>query len=177
MPSPSMGKSPGPGRGFSFPSSHPERMKILLVCLGNICRSPMAEGILRHMVRAGGLDWTIDSAGTSGHHAGEAPDRRAQQAMAQRGMDISDLRARQVRRADFGAFDLVLAMDRSNLEDLRSLAPDPERAAKVKLIMDFLPGNPQREVPDPWYGGPEGFAQVHDMLALACTKLIADARG
>jgi protein-tyrosine phosphatase len=152
-------------------------MKILLVCLGNICRSPMAEGILRHMARARDLDWTIDSAGTSGHHAGEAPDRRAQQAMAQRGMDISGLRSRPVRPADLDAFDLLLAMDRSNLEDLMALALGPEHAGKIKLIMDLVPGHPLREVPDPWYGGPEGFDQVHDMLASACAKLIADARG
>ncbi|MBK9273561.1 MAG: low molecular weight phosphotyrosine protein phosphatase [Flavobacteriales bacterium] len=151
-------------------------MRILTVCLGNICRSPMAEGVLHHRAAATGLTIATDSAGTSHFHIGDAPDRRAQDAMRRHGIDISDLRARQVVAADFERFDLLLAMDAANLRDLRALAPTEALRAKAMLIMDFAPDHPLREVPDPYYGGDEGFNEVFRMLDEAVAGLIAHIR-
>ncbi|WKZ67367.1 MAG: low molecular weight protein-tyrosine-phosphatase [Flavobacteriales bacterium] len=151
-------------------------MRILMVCLGNICRSPMAEGVLRHLARERGLSITTDSAGTGDYHVGEAPDHRAQAAMRRQGLDISDLRARQFTPEDFDRFDLLLAMDGDNLRNMLRLAPSPAHAAKARLIMDHAPGNPLREVPDPYFGGEEGFDAVHEMLLEACTNLLNDVR-
>ena len=151
-------------------------MKILLVCLGNICRSPMAEGILRDMIKKDGLGWSTDSAGTGDYHVGEQPDKRAMKTMRERGIDISDLRARHLRSSDFEEFDLLLAMDASNLRNMRAVAPNAELAAKAKLIMDYAPSHAQREVPDPYFGGDEGFVEVYEMLTVACTKLINDGQ-
>ncbi len=151
-------------------------MKILLVCLGNICRSPMAEGILRDMIQKHGLGWSTDSAGTGDYHVGEQPDKRAMKTMRERGIDISDLRARHLRSSDFEEFDLLLAMDASNLRNMRAVAPNAELAAKAKLIMDYAPSHAQREVPDPYFGGDEGFVEVYEMLTVACTKLINDGQ-
>ncbi len=160
---------------FSFRTFAP--MRILMVCLGNICRSPMAEGVLRELARKRGLDVRTDSAGTGGYHVGEAPDQRAQSAMLRQHIDISDLRARQFEAADFHRFDLLLAMDAHNLRDMLRLAPDVELAGKARLIMDYAPGHPMREVPDPYYGDDEGFHEVYDMLKEACENLINDVRG
>ncbi len=142
--------------------------RILFVCLGNICRSPLAEGILRHRIEAAGLGQTIavDSAGTAAWHAGKAPDPRSIAVAARHGIDISSLRARQVSRADFDRFDLVLAMDADNLAELRRIAPAGSRAT----VRRFLP----RDVPDPYYGGEDGFAEVHAMLAAGCDALLAE---
>jgi len=151
-------------------------MKILLVCLGNICRSPMAEGILRDMIAKEGLPWTTDSAGTGDYHVGEAPDKRAVKAMKDRDIDISDLRARQLRPSDFEDFDLLLAMDASNLRNLQALAANSVLAKKAKLMMDFAPDHALREVPDPYFGGDEGFREVCDMLTIACRNLMNDVQ-
>lgn len=151
-------------------------MKILMVCLGNICRSPLAEGILRHLAEQRGMELTTDSAGTGDYHVGEAPDRRAQAAMRKQGMDISDLRARQFTAADFDRFDLLLAMDADNLRNMRRLAPDTASASKAILIMDLAPKHALREVPDPYFGGDEGFDAVHAMLTEACTNLLNDVQ-
>jgi protein-tyrosine phosphatase len=145
---------------------------ILMVCMGNICRSPMAEGILRDLARARGIDLRLDSAGTIGNHVGEAPDHRAQACMRGHCGDISALRARQVRERDLSDFDLVLAMDEDNLQELQQLTADRSLQAKAQLIMDFAPDHPLREVPDPYYGGPDGFEQVYDMLNDACERLL-----
>ncbi len=145
-----------------------------MVCMGNICRSPMAEGVLRHWVRAKKLDVTIDSAGTISNHVGEAPDPRAQAAMRAHGIDISDLRARQVTPSDFERFDLLLAMDVDNLEYLRGIAPTNKEATKAKLIMDYAPDQSGRSVPDPYYGDHEGFEEVYRMLVDACANLITE---
>ncbi len=145
---------------------------ILMVCMGNICRSPMAEGILRDLALARGIELRIDSAGTIGNHTGEAPDHRAQACMLGHGGTISDLRARQVHARDLSDFDLVLAMDEDNLMDLHKLTTDISLQAKARLIMDFAPDHPLREVPDPYYGGPDGFELVHDMLSDACGRLL-----
>lgn len=152
-------------------------MKILLVCLGNICRSPMAEGILRDMIRKQGLDWRTDSAGTGDYHVGEQPDRRAMKAMQDHGIDISDLRARQLHVSDFEEFDLLLAMDANNLQNMRRLAPSKDHSMKARLMMDHAPDHALREVPDPYFGGDEGFEEVYQMLTIACTNLIVDVNG
>ena len=151
-------------------------MKILLVCLGNICRSPMAEGILRDMIRKQGLDWSTDSAGTGDYHVGEQPDKRAMKAMLDHDIDISDLRARQLHASDFEAFDVLLAMDANNLQNMRRLAPSKEHAMKARLMMDHAPDHALREVPDPYFGGDEGFEEVYQMLTIACANLIDDVK-
>jgi protein-tyrosine phosphatase len=135
--------------------------KILMVCLGNICRSPMAEGIMR--ARASELDVSveIDSAGTSGQHSGEAPDSRAISCMMDKGINIKNLRARQFKRSDFDAFDVIYAMDHSNYQDILKLASSDEQRSKVKL---FLAEFGNKGVPDPWFGDLEGFYKVYDML-------------
>lgn len=147
-------------------------MKILLVCLGNICRSPMAEGILRDMIQKQGLDWRTDSAGTGDYHVGEQPDKRAMRTMKDRGIDITDLRARHLRPSDFVEFDLLLAMDASNLRNMQAIAPSPELVKKARLMMDFAPDHARREVPDPYFGGDDGFVEVYDMLTIACGNVL-----
>lgn len=143
-----------------------------MVCMGNICRSPIAEGILRDMARERGLDIRTDSAGTINNHVGESPDPRAEACMRRHGSSINDLRARQVASSDFERFDLLLAMDQSNLRSLLRIAPDPALVGKAVLLMDHAPEHPVREVPDPYYGGEEGFDEVHAMVSLACTHLL-----
>jgi protein-tyrosine phosphatase len=152
-------------------------MKILTVCLGNICRSPMAEGILRHLAAERGMDITTDSAGTSDYHVGEEPDKRAQAAMRRQGIDIADLRARQFVAQDYHAFDIILAMDASNLANMHRLAPDGTLARKAVLMMDHASSHALREVPDPYYGGDDGFDQVYHMLVEACNALLDDIDG
>ena len=146
--------------------------KILLVCLGNICRSPMAEGLLRRMAMQRGLDIQTDSAGTGNSHIGQAPDPRAQTEMRRHGINITDLRARQFTRADFEHFDLLLAMDQQNLKDMQRLAPSPELAAKARLMLDWSTDRKGGNVPDPWFGGSEGFGPVHNMLKDALGNLL-----
>ncbi len=147
-------------------------MRILFVCLGNICRSPMAEGVVRaELARRGLLDRVeLDSAGTGDWHVGEPPDPRARQAAAARGVDISGLRGRQVSPADFSRFDLILAMDRDNYADLLALAGDAH-AHKVRLFLEFARDGNGDEVPDPYFGGPEGFEHVLDLLQDAAAGL------
>ena len=152
-------------------------MRVLFVCLGNICRSPTAEGVLRHKLREAGLDEHIqvDSAGTGDWHVGKAPDERTCQAAQRRGYDLSALRARQVVAADFQRFDLVLAMDQHNLAHLQRMRPHRESAEldlflrRYQLALD--------EVPDPYYGGEDGFEQVLDLLEQACDALLVELKG
>ena len=154
-------------------------MRILMVCLGNICRSPTAEAVLRAKLAAAGLGERIhvDSAGTGGWHVGEPPDRRAIVHGKRRGYDLSALRGRQVDPADFERFDLVLAMDEDNLTDLEADCP-PEHRPKLRLLMDFAPPGHGRVVPDPYSRGPESFEQVLDLVEVACDGLVAQlARG
>ncbi len=151
------------------PSSH---KKVLLVCLGNICRSPMAEGLLRHLAAQRGLHIETDSAGTGSGHIGEAPDPRAQAEMRKHGMDISDLRARRLVRTDLERFDLLLAMDHHNMADMLKLAPSPALAGKVRLMLDWSPGHAGGDVPDPWYGGSADFAEVFRLLEEAVGALV-----
>ena len=152
-------------------------MKILMVCLGNICRSPTAEGVMRYLVAEAGLEHAIevDSAGTAGYHSGEPPDARARAAGRRRGIQIGG-RARRVERRDFDTFDYVLAMDTSNFEDLLALAPAP-LSHKVSLLRDFDAASPRHSsVPDPYYGGDEGFDEVLDQCVAACSGLLSHIR-
>lgn len=147
-------------------------MKILFVCLGNICRSPAAEGVMLSFLAARGLEGRVEveSAGTLDYHAGEAADPRMREAASGRGYELES-RARQVTPDDFDRFDLIVAMDRSNLEDLRALAP-PEADGKIRLLSEFLPEGSPRDVPDPYWGGPQGFDQVLDLLERACPAIL-----
>jgi low molecular weight protein-tyrosine phosphatase len=150
-------------------------MRILMVCMGNICRSPTAEGVLRHVLesRAPHLKIEIDSAGTHDYHVGEPPDRRSIAAARRRGIDLSALRARIVRTEDFSYYDLILAMDEDNLRLLQEQAPRETRS-RIRLLMEYAPNAVMRAVPDPYYGGPQGFEQVLDLLEEAAEGLLQD---
>jgi len=152
-------------------------MKVLLVCMGNICRSPSAEGVLRHYLELGGLAKrvTVDSAGTYGYHEGAPPDPRAQKAAIRRGIDIGRLRARAVEPEDFERFDMILAMDRDNLEDLHRACP-PHRQDRLGLFMRYSSRHAGADVPDPYYGGPDGFERVLDLLEDAARGLTEELR-
>ncbi|WP_455269778.1 low molecular weight protein-tyrosine-phosphatase [Rhizobium herbae] len=143
-------------------------VRILFVCLGNICRSPLAEGILRHVAQDDLVD--VDSAGTGGWHIGDPPDHRSIAVARKYGIDITGQRGRKVGAGDFEVFDLIFAMDRSNLANLRKLAP-PEAQHKLHLFLDYTVGT-ERDVPDPYYEGPEGFETVYSMLFEGCSLLI-----
>jgi protein-tyrosine phosphatase len=152
-------------------------MRILFVCLGNICRSPTAEGVLRAVAAREfpELAIDIDSAGTANYHVGEPPDRRAVAAARRRGYDLAGLRARQVQPEDFLSFDLVLAMDRANLSELRARRME-DATAQLGLFMSFAPGSGYDEVPDPYYGGVEEFERVLDLCEAASRGLLATLR-
>jgi protein-tyrosine phosphatase len=155
------------------------RSAILFVCLGNICRSPTAEGVMRELVRRSQLQdrLVLDSAGTGAWHVGESPDARATAAARARGI-VLEGSARQIQPGDFQEFDLILAMDRSNLRDLLRLAPDEQAQAKVRLLRDFDPrSDGEQDVPDPYYGGPNGFEYVLDLVQAACEGLLGELRG
>lgn len=145
--------------------------------MGNICRSPTAHGVFRQMVREEGLEdlVQIDSAGTHAYHVGKPPDSRAQETALSRSVDLSDLRARQARADDFERFDYVLAMDEDNYYSLIGICPRGQRN-KLRLFMEFAPEFGQREVPDPYHGGPQGFEQVFDMIEEASRGLLEDIR-
>lgn len=159
-------------RKARVPAATPS-VRVLLVCMGNICRSPMAEGVLRQRVaeRALALPVEIDSAGTHGYHPGAPPDPRAQAAALRRGVDISGQRARRVTPEDFARFDLVLAMDDDNLAALRELAAE-EHHPKVRLLLEFAADAGRRSVPDPYYGGTLGFERVLDLVEEAMAGLL-----
>lgn len=148
--------------------------RVLFVCLGNICRSPTAEGVLRHLaaLEAPELALDIDSAGTADYHIGAPPDLRSQRAALRRGINISGLRARQVAPGDFERFDLILAMDRENLRELQALKPRGSRAL-VKLFLEYAPELNLREVPDPYYRDAAVFEEVLDLTTAASRGLIA----
>jgi protein-tyrosine phosphatase len=157
-------------------------VRISFVCSGNICRSPTAEAVMRRLVREAGLEDKvhIDSAGTGAWHVGEQRDRRSREVAERRGAPLSG-RARQFTARDFARFDYVLAMDGDNLADLCDLAPDAEARAKVRLLRSFDPdcapsSGRDADVPDPYYGGPDGFERVFDICTDACRALLADIR-
>jgi protein-tyrosine phosphatase len=151
-------------------------MKVLMVCLGNICRSPMAEGILQHKVDQAGLNVEVDGCGTGGWHAGESPDGRAQSTMAANGIDISGLRARQFSKSDFANFDVIYTMDDSNYHDIIALADSTEDELKVRMILNESDPNSNTPVPDPYYGGHDGFESVFQLLDAACDKIVAQLK-
>ena len=142
--------------------------KVLMVCLGNICRSPLAEGILRSKLSN---NFTIDSAGTGGWHAGELPDKRSIAIANQKGLNITNQRARKFTKKDFSEFDLIYAMDNSNLNDILQLAPNENAKKKVHLILNEIFPNENRDVPDPYYGLNDGFENVFNMLDEACNSI------
>jgi protein-tyrosine phosphatase len=152
-------------------------MRILFVCLGNICRSPTAEAVFRHLLAnvASDLEIEVDSAGIGSWHIGEPPDERAQAAARRRGFEMGELRARQIVREDFERFDLILAMDRENLAELRKRSP-PQFRERVRLFLEYAPDLGEEEVPDPYYGGEAGFEAVLDLAEQAARGLLEHLR-
>jgi protein-tyrosine phosphatase len=152
-------------------------VKVLFVCMGNICRSPTAEGVFREYVRrhAPSLDIEIDSAGTHDYHVGDPPDPRAVRAAARRDIDLANLRARQVQDDDFERFDLILAMDRLNHATLIERSP-PEHHARIRTLLEFAGETAPADVPDPYYGGAKGFEDVLDLVQSAAAGLLGEIR-
>lgn len=150
------------------------KLKVLMVCLGNICRSPLAEGILRHKATEETIE--VDSAGTSNYHIGEAPDPRSIAIAGKYGIDIRSQRGRQFQVSDFTEFDLIYAMDQSNYQHIVAMAPDETTRNKVHMILNELYPGENMDVPDPYYGGDQGFENVFRMLDLACDKILNKAR-
>ena len=153
-------------------------VKVLFVCMGNICRSPMAEGAFQRMLEDCGLaeKIAVDSAGTHSYHIGAPPDMRGQATALRRGADLHRLRARQVTEADVAEFDYVLAMDQDNYNHLLALCQDPELRPRIQLFLDYAPELPEREVPDPYYGGSGGFERVMDLVEAAAQGLLVHIR-
>ena len=151
-------------------------MKILMVCLGNICRSPMADGLMRKKVREHKLDVYVDSAGTANYHVGGAPDTRMTETAKRKGVDISGLQARQFVVSDFDDFDLIYVMDHSNYDNVVRLARNETDRNKVQLILELLPNQIEIEVPDPYYGGQEGFEDVFDLLEQSTDIILNNLR-
>jgi protein-tyrosine phosphatase len=153
-------------------------IRVCFVCLGNICRSPIAEGAFRHLVAEAGLisAFETDSAGTAGYHSGEPPDHRARAAGRRAGIEVGG-KARQFVAADFARFDCVIAMDLSNGADLQRIAPSPEAARKVRLLRSFDPAAaPNAPIPDPYYGADDGFDEVLELCRTACRYLLDEIR-
>jgi protein-tyrosine phosphatase len=150
-----------------------DKLGVLFVCMGNICRSPTAEGVFRHRIEKARLQnrVLIDSAGTHAYHIGQPPDRRSIATAAQRNYQLNGLKARKVVPEDFARFEFVLAMDRDNLGALQRLRP-PDQPGHVGLLLDFAPAQALREVPDPYYGGPQGFELVLDLIEAAADGLL-----
>jgi protein-tyrosine phosphatase len=147
-------------------------MKILMVCLGNICRSPLAEGIMQYKANQAGLNWEVDSAGTSGWHIGEPPHRLSQKIAKLNGVDICNQRGRKLEASDFETFDRIYFMDSSNYNDARRIAGKYWDESKVDLLLNELYPAENRSVPDPYYGNEDGYHQVYEMIAAACDKVI-----
>ena len=147
-------------------------MRILMVCLGNICRSPLADGVLRHKVQEKNLPWVVDSAGTASYHIGSPPDPRMVKTASKYGVDIGCLRARQFTSEDFNAFDRILVMDKSNYANVLNLASNQEDINKVMFLMDYLHPTQQKEVPDPYYGAQEDFDVVYKLVDEATDAIL-----
>jgi protein-tyrosine phosphatase len=152
-------------------------VKVMFVCMGNICRSPTAHGVFRKLVEDEGYadDIYIESSGTHAYHIGEPPDSRAQQTAHERGINLSDLRGQRIKSSDFAEFDYLLPMDQDNYEILLSSSPK-EHHGKIKMFLSFAPTLTSREVPDPYYGGPSGFDQVFDMVEAGSRGLLDDIK-
>jgi protein-tyrosine phosphatase len=148
-------------------------MKILMVCLGNICRSPLAEGILQPKANENSLTIEVDSAGTAAYHVGNLPDERSIEVAKKYEIDLTNQRARQFQAKDFQEFDLIYAMDAENYNNILKLSSSKEDEEKVKLILNEIEPESNSSVPDPYYGGKDGFENVYQMLDLACDKIIS----
>lgn len=148
-------------------------MKILMVCLGNICRSPLAEGVLQHKAKKAGLDWIINSAGTNGYHVGEAPHPLSQKVARLNGIDICQQRARRFVREDFDRYDKIYAMAEDVIDDIRRIARDRFDANKVDLFLNELHPGQNLSVPDPWYGTEPGYHEVFTLIDQTCDAIIA----
>ncbi len=153
------------------------KIHVLMVCMGNICRSPTAEGVLRHKLREAGLEGrvVVDSAGTHGYHVGAPPDERTQRHALQRGYDLSNLRARKIAASDFDRFDLLLVMDEDNLDRVLESCP-AGRQSRLRQLMSFAPTAGSAVVPDPYYGGAAHFERVLDLVEQACDGVVAHLR-
>jgi protein-tyrosine phosphatase len=147
-------------------------MKILMVCLGNICRSPLAEGILREKALKAGLDWVIESAGTNGFHTGEPPHKFSQKVAKANGIDISTQRSRDFIKADFRDFDKIYAMAGDVINDIKKISGERFDSAKVELFLNELYPGQNMDVPDPWFGGEEGYHEVYKLINKACDAII-----
>lgn len=148
--------------------------KILMVCLGNICRSPLAEGIMLHLIEERQLNITVDSAGTSNYHIGENPDQRTIKNAKKHGIDLSPLIARQFTVSDFETFDRIFVMDKSNLSNVLTLAQSEEHKSKVDLLLNISHPDQNLEVPDPYFGGEQGFEEVFQLVYNACDVFVND---
>jgi protein-tyrosine phosphatase len=147
-------------------------MKILMVCLGNICRSPLAEGILQQKAQEAGLSWRVDSAGTNGFHIGEAPHPLSQKVALQHGIDISGQKARRFVKQDFEEYDKVYALAGDVVEEMQRIAGKKFDAHKADLLLNELYPGQQRDVPDPWYGSEPGYHQVFELIDKACAAIV-----
>jgi protein-tyrosine phosphatase len=155
-----------------------EKLKVLFVCLGNICRSPLAEGVFRHLITQAGLEerFEIDSAGTSSYHVGDPPDERTSAVALKRGITLAHA-ARQITATDLCSFDYVIVMDTQNLANVQKLAAKCDATTEVHLLREFdSKSDGDRDVPDPYYGGPRGFEAVHDIVERSCQRLLAHIR-
>ena len=145
-----------------------------MVCLGNICRSPLAEGILQNKARKAGLNWTIDSAGTNGYHIGEAPHRLSQKVAGKNGIDISNQLSRQFVKEDIARFDKIYAMSGDVLDDIKRISKEKFDNKKIDLLLNEIYPGENRDVPDPWYGAEDGYHKVFDLIDRACEQLIIE---
>ncbi|HEX2607952.1 MAG TPA: low molecular weight protein-tyrosine-phosphatase [Flavisolibacter sp.] len=147
-------------------------MKVLMVCLGNICRSPLAEGILKHKVRAAGLNWVVESAGTNGYHTGEAPHPLSQKVAQLNGIDICDQKARRFRKEDFAQYDKIYAMADDVIDDMKKIGGSSFDAGKTDLLLNEVHPGKHLSVPDPWYGPEPGYHEVYQLIEEACDRII-----
>ncbi len=147
-------------------------MKVLMVCLGNICRSPLAEGILKHKAKEAGLDWTIESAGTNGYHVGEAPHHLSQKVALLNGIDICNQKARRFVKEDMSRYDKIYAMADDVVDDIKRIAKEKYDASKVELFLNELYPGKNASVPDPWYGEEPGFHEVYRLIDEVCDSII-----
>lgn len=165
------------GNGVFLRSKKRSDMKILMVCLGNICRSPLAEGVLQHKAKAAGFNWTVDSAGTNGYHVGEAPHHLSQKVAKLNGIDICGQKARQFVKEDMDRYDKIYAMANDVVDDIKQIAREKYNPAKVELFLNELYPGENRSVPDPWYGTEPGYHDVYRLIEQTCENIIRKEAG